>query len=60
VTKRPNNVRETRIDEMLEELRLNTEDLRQLMRRAVERAQKTARAHRVIVAGRPLERRAKY
>ena len=59
MTKRPNNERETRI-EMLEELRLNTDDLRQLMRRAVERAQKTARAHRVIVTTRPLERRAKY
>jgi hypothetical protein len=45
-TNLPDDEREARIDQILEELRLNTEDLRQLARRATERVRETERALR--------------
>ena len=42
--------RATRIDQLLEELRLNTEDLHELAEQAHERAADTRQASRTIVA----------
>jgi len=44
VTRDHDEERAARIDQILEELRLNTEDLRELARQAVDRARGTVRA----------------
>ena len=62
ITRDQNEERAARIDQILEELRLNTEDLHELAKRAVERARETRRALRNTVAvarRRRAERRAR-
>ena len=48
-TNRPDDEREARIDMILEELRLNTQDLRELAKQAAIRARETRRGARATV-----------